>query len=249
MARPRNDDESGRTRSNRITLPLTADGSGIDFDSMRGTTKERLCDLMEANARDIYTQAGRPVPGDADPGEPGLDPFGGITLENIRGVLDIMGQANAMAVRLAGPRFLKHPFKRDKTTGKPLPLVIDPDILAQCFTLTDAQHAELDPRALRIAQKYSGHLPEWLKRHLDVYMLCGMYIKYTGENALLAMQTQIKRDVAVAQQSQRRQAKPQPGDSDTVQPNRITEADEQTGSQPDTFPPASPANGGMAAEL
>jgi hypothetical protein len=212
---------------------------------MRGTTKQRLHALVDEHIAEIYSQAGHPIPGvgdDPDATEPDL--FGGITLENIRSMLDVLGQANVIAVRMVGPRFLRHPFKRDAKTGRPVPLIIDHDILAACFTLTEKQHAELDPRALRIAQKYSHKMPDWLKRHLDLYMLCGMYIKYTGENALTAMKTQIKRDIAVAQQATTKQPKSRPIDSDqvTTQPEPVTET-------VDTYPEPAAGNGGMAAEL
>jgi hypothetical protein len=207
---------------------------------------------MEDNAADIYRAAGRAVPGEdgADTAEPDL--FGGITLENIRSMLDVLGQANIIAVRMVGPRFLRHPFKKDAKTGRPAPLVIDPDILAASFTLTEKQHAELDPRALRIAQKYSHKMPDWLKRHLDLYMLCGMYIKYTGENALTAMQTQIKRDIELVRQAAARQPKTRPIDTDARphddQAVRLGD-DEPMAGTVDTYPAPGPANGGMAAEL
>jgi len=247
MARPRNDanpDAPERGRG-RISLPLTPDGTGFDFDQMRESTRERLCQLMEDNAADIYRAAGRPVPGTETDGAE-MDPFGGITLENVHTGLDILSQANALAVRMVAPRFMRHPFKRDPKTGKPLPLVIDPDILQRCFTLTETQHAELDPRAHRVAQKLSGRMPDWLKRNLDVYMLLAMYVKYTGENALTAMQTQVKRDVELVQQAATRRPVTRPVDTDRPPATENTQPVAET---VDTYPPPAPANGGMAAEL
>ncbi len=243
-------DEPGRR--DRISLPLAPDGSGFVWEKMRASTKRALFDAVMADPRRIYDEVGEPVPGDTgdDPGGGELDPFGGITLENVRTGLDILSQVNALAVRVVGPRFIKHPFKKDPTTGKPLPLVIDPDILQTAFTLTEAQHKELDPRALKEAQKLSGKMPEWVKQHMNLCILACMYIKYTGENALTAMQTQVKRDAALAQQAQQRAARPMPGDSDAGRrPVRITEEPQPGTETVDTYPPPAPANGGMAADL
>jgi len=206
-----------------------------------------------ADPRRIYDEVGEPIPGDTELDSEGLDPFGGLTLANVRTGLDILSQANALVVRVAAPRFMRHPFKRDPATGKPLPLVIDPDILQRCFTLTEEQHKELDPRALRLAQKLSGRMPDWLKRNLDVYMLLGMYVKYTGENALTAMQTQVKRDVELARQAATRRPMQRPVDSDRSPeaggPSPATENEEWATSGPDVYPDPDIGNGGMAAEL
>jgi hypothetical protein len=224
MARDTEDTPAGRGRTGRISLPLTEDGS-IDFGHMRASAKARLCSLVDGQIADIYKEAGQPVPGEDAGDAPPADLFGGLTIENIRTGLDIMSQANVLLVKMLGPRILKHPYRRDLKTGRSVPLVFDQDILQRSFTLTEAQHAELDPRALRLAHKYSHKMPDWFKHHLDFYMLLGMYVKYMGENALTAMQSQVLRDVKTDQEVAAQKRKPAPVDSDRAPtPPPATEA-------------------------
>jgi hypothetical protein len=247
MARNRETAETAPSRG-RISLPLTPDGSGFDFDQMRPSSKQKLYDLVAADLRSIYVEAGQPDPAaEPDPGAAEPDLFGGLTLENIRTGLDILSQANILAFKLVAPRVIKHPFKRDRTTGKPVPLIIEPDILAACFTLTDKQHAELDPRALKLAQKYSHKMPAWMREHLDAVMLVTMYCRYTGENALHAIQAQVLRDAgrAKAAAEQQKQAA-KPVDTDRVP---LGEDEPMNPSAPDVYPPPVTGNGGMETQL
>lgn len=192
----------------RITLPLTADGENFDFETMRSSQKERFAKLVNDNASEILAAGGYETVADGEAGaeieQPDL--FGGISQENIRTGLDILSQANALALKIVAPMVMKHPFKKDSKTGKPLPFVLDVDVLQQAFMLSEEQHKELDPRALKVAQKYSGHMPEWLKKNLDVYMLCGMYLRYTAANAQKAIQVQFNRDLELAKQEKIKQA-------------------------------------------
>lgn len=250
MARKPSDD--AMPSRGRISLPLTPDGSGFDFGQMRPSSKQKLYDLVSADIRSIYVEAGQPDPAEPEPGEPGPDLFGGLTLENVRTGLDILAQVNVLAFKMVAPRFIKHPFKRDRATGKPVPLVIDPDILAASFALTEKQHAELDPRALNLARKYSHKMPVWMREHMDAVMLVTMYVRYTGENAMRAMQVQIQRDLHTAKAATERQARPKPVDTDRVQPHdpdAVRLGDDEPMNTATEYPPAQPANGGMASEL
>jgi hypothetical protein len=102
-----------------------------------------------------------------------------------------------------------------------LPFVISAQAL-KLMAFSDEQHKELDPRAYRIAKKYEGRLPEWLKKHLDLYILGSMFIAYTAENAKAVMETQVKLDLALVMRAQQAEAArpqgPQP-DSDVPKPN------------------------------
>jgi hypothetical protein len=216
----------------RLSIPLTADGL-IDMEHMRPSTAQKLIDLIKTDPtiRDTYAE----INGATD--EPdGL--FEGLTAENVSKGLDAICTVNAMLFRIGAARFIKHPLLKDATTGKPLPLVLDPDILDKSFGLTDKQHAELDPRAAKVAQKYGNKMPEWLKKHLDLYMLGTMFIAYTGENARTVLTAQIARDVARAreqflQQAAARPKNPQP-DSDVIKQAQPLNGRDRA---PEPFPP------------
>lgn len=230
----------------RISLPLKEDGSGFDFSQMRETTKRQLAEMVNADAAEILAAGGFTTEPLGE--EPAPDLFGGITIENIRTGLDIISQTNALVLRMLAPRFMpRHPFKKDPKTGRPAPMSIAPDIAMQAFALTPEQHAELDPRALRLAQKYSNRIPEWMKKNMDVYILACMYIKYTGQNAMKAMKAQIDRDISVAkwQRAQQRDTKP----VDTDKPPEIKIQEEESNSVPTDYmqPPADGEPGQAAA--
>jgi hypothetical protein len=203
----------------RLSLPLKEDGSGFDWDQMRSGTKRRLAEIVAGDVDRIISEGGLEIPQTAGGEENSeeLNLLGGITEENIKTGIDLVAQAGVLAFKIAGPRFLKHPFKKT-AAGKPLPLKIDDDILAYSFRFTEEQHAELDPRALRLAKKHSQKLPDWLKRNLDLYMLMLMFCKYQANNAMTAVQTQIKRDVLVAQKAAERS---QPAPPPETPPNFI----------------------------
>lgn len=184
-------DQDTEARAARLTLPLNSDGF-IDLDHMRPGSAARLIELIKTDPaiRQAYNEENGP-PVDSDL-------FQGITEANVHAGLDILSQANALVFRMAASRFIKHPLART-SDGKRMPLALDMDIVNAAFKLTDEQHAELDPRATRIAQKYSGRMPGWMKDNMDLVMLGSMYLKYTATNAQTAIMNQIKRDVAKAQ--------------------------------------------------
>jgi len=70
---------------------------------MRASTKRALFDALMADPRRIYDEVGEPIPGDTELDSEGLDPFGGLTLANVRTGLDILSQANALVVRVPRP--------------------------------------------------------------------------------------------------------------------------------------------------
>src|SRR5271167_2478367 len=144
----------------RLSIPLTADGF-IDLDHMRPSSAQKLVDLIKTDPtiKEAYAE----VTG-ADGGPDGPALFDGLTQENVSKGLDAIVTVNRLVFRTMAARFIKHPLLKDQH-GKPLPLVLEPDILDAAFGLTPKQHGELDPRATRLAQKYSGSMPEWLKKH------------------------------------------------------------------------------------
>jgi hypothetical protein len=207
MARNANPDETAG-RSSRISLPLLDDGT-VDWDHVRPSTMEKFAVIVKTdkNVRDTYEEAFGPPPG-------GESPFGGITEENVATGLDLVCNINALVFRVAAARFVKNPFVKDKA-GRPVPLVIDEDILSRTFRLTPEQHKELDPRATRLAEKYSRDLPEWLKKNMDLYMFASMFLAYTAQNAKTALQAQIARDRAQGAYAAARANQPQNPKPDT----------------------------------
>jgi hypothetical protein len=207
----------------RLNLPLTDDGAKIDWERVRPSNREKFTSLIASDpvARAILVPTGD--------GESEADPFGGITTENIRAGLNILSQVESLAFSVAFAKFKKHPFKK-LPNQQPAPFVIEPDVLQACFTLTEEQHQELDPRALRIAQKHAGGMPQWLQKNLDLYMLIGMYLRYTAANAANAIKTQTLRDVAAAMEVQRKRAvsggvAAQPGDADRAPKQKVNGRD------------------------
>jgi hypothetical protein len=198
----------------RLSIPLNDDGF-IDLASMRASSIQKFDDLIKNDPaiREAFTTShGGPEPNLAE----------GLTQANVATALDILQSTNALVFRIAAARFIKNPVLKDKT-GHPLPLVIDPDVLSKTFCFTPEQHAELDPRAHRLAQKYADEMPEWLKKHLDLYMFGGMLLSYTAQNAKLAIELQVKRDVNRVNEMWRQQQVAQPKnpqpDTDKPKPN------------------------------
>ena len=218
----------------RLSIPINDDGF-IDMEHMRPSTAQALIDLIKTDPtiRDTYKE----VNGPADV----ADVFGGITEANVAKGLDLVCSVNALVFRVAAKRFVKHPLLKDAASGKPLPLVIDQDVLDRAFALTSEQHAELDPRAARLAEKYSSAMPEWLKKNIDLYMFCSMFLAYTAQNAKAALETQVKRDLgraqaAFAQQRAAQVKNPQP-DSDAQPVNGHDRAAQRTEQPTQTIEP------------
>lgn len=177
----------------RLNLPLTEDGLRVDWERVRPSNRAKFASLMATDPQ------ARSVAGFNTDTEQAVDVdlFGGITQENVKAGLDAVNQLTAIAFRMLVPRIAKHPLKKD-AKGAPLPLTLDADLLFKTFVLSDAQHAELDPRATKIAQKHGKKLPEWLQKNLDLYMLVGMYLRYSVENAQLVIKAQFTRDFDIA---------------------------------------------------
>lgn len=213
MARKNTDTEAvpAPSKSNRLSLPLKEDGT-FDVAEFRPSTKEKFLHAVLNNPEVVrlLDPDGAKAVGLDEPTE-APDLFGGITLENIRTGLDMLSSVNARVFAMVGGKLVKHPLLKDDK-GQPVPMSFNPDLVAKCFALTPEQHGELDPRALRLAQKYSGAMPEWFKKHLDIYMLVTMFLKYQGENAIKAITLQAQADVAQIRKAQMT-AQPSPGKS------------------------------------
>lgn len=179
----------------RLSIPLNDDGH-IDLDHMRASTAEQLIELIKTDPtiRDTYKE----VNGPHDDGPSLAD---GLTQENVAAGLDLLQSANALVFRIAAAKFIKNPVLRDQN-GRPVPLVLDPDLLTRTFSFTPEQHAELDPRATRLAQKYSTNMPGWMKEHMDLLLFGSMFITYTGQNAKACIEMQVRRDLARAREAQ-----------------------------------------------
>lgn len=209
---------TGNSSRNRLSLPLTDEGV-IDWEHVRPSTRQKFADIV-SNDPDALEAIGLSATQDGT--EEGADIFEGVTEENVRVGLDIISQANALIFNAFAPKVLKHPFK--KINGKPAPFMFNPELLKDCFTLTAEQHEELDPRALKLAQKHGNVLPEWFKKHMDVYMLVFMYLRYTAENAKRAITEQLRADIQAAQAQNAKQAAQRPIDSDARPTNGRTES-------------------------
>ena len=214
----------------RLSIPLNDSGQ-IDLEHMRPSSAAKLIDLIKTDP--VIQQAYAETKDTGD--QPAL--FDGLTTENVAKGLDAICSINAMVFRVAAARFIKHPILRDQH-NKPIPLIFDQDILDRGFGLTEKQHAELDPRAARLAEKYSSAMPEWLKKNLDLYMFVSMFLAYTAENARTVLGAQIARDLKrvqhnAASAAAARPHNPQP-DSD-VQAQPVNGRDQHP-EQP--FPPS-----------
>lgn len=186
MARAKNDTNPETSRSNRLTVPLTADNE-IDWESVRPSVKEQLLSIVN-NDVTILEHIGMSHEAGGS-SEDGIK-LPEITQENIGAALDILTRTNALAFRMLAPKILANPVK-SKFAGKRVPMEIDLDIAIQSFQLTKAQHEEIDPRAKRLADKY---IPAEASEHLDIILLVGMFLKFQADNCLTAMQLQTARD-------------------------------------------------------
>ena len=186
----------------RISLPLSDDGLSVDWSHVRQSTAAKFESLLRTDPK--IRQAYQEENGMTADGET-VDPFGGITQENVHALLDSLGKANSLLFQVIAGRYIKHPFFKDAKTGQPARFVIEPDIM-QRMAFTPKQHEELDPRATKIAQKYSNKLPSWLREHMDLYMFGTMFIAYTVENAKAVLAAQYLRDLAKAGDMQRKAA-------------------------------------------
>lgn len=196
--------DAGGASSAKLVLPLTESGL-VDWDRVRPSAAQKVLELM----RDDPTIKAELQGTTSEDESETPDTFAGVTQENVGAAIDIIGRVNALVLKVMCGRFMQHPLFKDAKTGKPLPLVLEPQALS-ALQFTKKQHAELDPRATRIAKKYSGNMPEWLKKHLDLYMLGLMFLQYTAENAKTALEIQLRTDVEKLKTMQARQAPPGP---------------------------------------
>jgi hypothetical protein len=217
MPKKSNIPESDPTEASRIVLPLTSDGK-INWDKVRSSQREQFLSVVND---DIITLEHIGMSHDSsgsdneEEGNEGLK----LTTENVGALIDTFNKANTIVFRMVAPLVIPHPIK-SRMARKRVPLVIDTDIALSAFTLSEEQHKELDPRALRLAKKY---MPEAAKKHLDVYMLLMMYLKYTGENCVSAITKQVNRDIEkmkaeVVQQTAPLNQSPAPPPPPPVQP-------------------------------
>jgi hypothetical protein len=229
-AMPKTSQDADAGKATRLSLPLDSDGF-IDLSSMRTSSLEKLDNII-ANDPNVRQRLDE-LSGKTDPDA--ADVFGGITQENVSKGLDMIQAINAGVLRIAAAKLVKHPLLRDQH-GKPVPFVFDQDVLDKTFAFTPEQHKELDPRATRLAEKYSGKMPEWLKQNLDLYLFCSMFLAYTAQNAKAVMELQIKRDVARIRDEYTRSAAAQPKnpqpDSDVVRTQPVNGHDRSEARQP-----------------
>jgi len=219
-----------RATRKQIALPLTEDSSGIHWDGLRESTRKKLGELI-GNDPAAMQRMGLATTG-ATEEQPQLDLD--ITQENVGAALDAVNTLTSLGFAWAFPKVTKHPFKK-LPTGKPAPFQIDPDLLRSAFTLTEEQHKELDPRALRIAKKHSEKLPEWLKKNFDLYALLVMFLKASAENGQNAIKMQFNRDFLIAQRfAAQRAAGATPTDTDvpSAPPPQPTNGADHTQEQP-----------------
>lgn len=199
-------EEQSRPAQQRISLPLTEDGTAVDWEHVRPSTASKFEGLLrtDENIRKAFQEE--------NASEEPID-FG-LSEQNVRKLLDTVTSINASIFQIVAAKWIKHPlpFMKDPNTGKPLPFVIEPDLL-KMMKFNDEQHAELDPRATRIAKKYENKMPRWLRENFDLYVFGSMFITYTAENAKAVMVAQVERDLARAREAQARMqqhGRPQP---------------------------------------
>lgn len=199
MARQNRNDAEG---SQRISLPLDAEG-GIDWENVRGSARKAFLNAVENDVTTLehigMAHTGTAVDPAAD-GE-GLDLE--ITQQDVHNALDEIFAAESAIFRVFAAKFIKHPLMRDRD-GKPVPMIIEPDIADRSFKLTEKDHKALDARVTRQVKRIP--VPEWMKKNLDLWMI-GIYLgKATLTNVQTAMKDQIKRDLQRAMEHQAQQA-------------------------------------------
>jgi hypothetical protein len=211
----------------RITLPLSPDGASVDWEHVRPTVAEKFEGLLrtDPNIKRAYQEENQ-IPGE-------IPEELAITEANVAKLLDGITAINASLFQLITAKWIKHPLGWKDVNGKNVPFVIEPDILAG-MKLTEKQHAELDPRGVKIAKRFEDVMPDWLKRNFDIYMFASMFISYTAENMKACMVGQVTRDLARARQSfvDKKMAETRPGDSDRVPTNGAERKPEPPSEEP-----------------
>jgi len=181
-------EEADSSRAKRLVIQL-GPNDAIDWESLRDSQKEQLLSIVnnDVTILEHIGMAHESAEIDAETGEPLAE----ITLANVATGLDIISQANALLFRMIAPMLLPANPYRSIAAGKKMPMELDKDIVLATFRFTKAQHEEMDPRALRLAKQY---LPEAAKKNLDLWILSGMFLKFTADNAQNAIRMQLARD-------------------------------------------------------
>lgn len=201
-----------KSQSNRLVINLTPDNQ-IDWSAVRGSTEEQLLHIVNNDVKILEHIGMSHESGENNEG--GDSDFeGDITAANVAAFLDGLTKTNAMAVSMLIPKFMSHPFFRTRD-GKKVPFQIDRALALQKFSLTEAQHAELDPRAERLAKKY---MPAVAKKHLDVIMLASMYFTYMTQNLQATISAQLQADMKQAVSGPSAAPPQAPIESDARQP-------------------------------
>jgi hypothetical protein len=201
-------DDTPSEYANRLVIPLSGENE-IDWESVRDSQREQLLSTINNDVTILeHIGMSQESAGITENGEEVLPE---LTMENVGTGLDILSQANALVFRMLVPMvFPPNPWK-SMQAGKRVPMSVDKDIALTCFRFSKEQHAELDPRALRLAKKY---MPDVAKKNLDIWLLASMFLKYSIDNASKAVTIQLARDHArVGQQNQQVSPTPAP-DSD-----------------------------------
>lgn len=215
MAKRKTEEVDGEiTRGARLIIPLTGDNE-VDWSAVRPAAKEQLLNIANNDVTILEHIGMAHESGNNDDGE-SSDFEGDITQANVKMLLDSLTKANAIVAAMIIPRFVSHPFKR-RADGKRVPFTIDRNIALSNFALTESQHAELDPRAERLAKKY---MPAAARKHLDVIMLASMYMHYMEQNLEATVKAQVKYDIANVQSAPQVAPPQAPIESDvSVKPN------------------------------
>jgi len=202
---------------------------------MRGSQRNKYLEAVENDVTTLEHIGFKHADGTIPSGDTALEEFAdGLTLENVSAGLDLLTKANALLFASVFPKLAKHPLLRDPKTGKALPFVIDPNLAQEKFSLTEEQHKELDPRAYNLVKK--APMPEWMKKHLDIIMLCGMYLKYMGDAALNTAKAQVQLDLVKLKNVVAGMPKQKPPDSDYVPPQPTNGAAVEESFEPASSP-------------
>lgn len=191
------DEPTEQSRANRLTIPLNSDNS-IDWDSVRPNQREQILEMAN-NDVTILEHIGMSNESSGSGEGSESEEEGGITKSNVGAFFDMLCKTNAFAFGMIIPKVAPPNQIRSKAAGRPVPMTIDQDILLHSFMLTEEQHAEIDPRGLRLAKKY---IPAEKSKHLDLWLLIGMFLKFQVDNGQKAMMLQLQRDMKMMQASQ-----------------------------------------------
>lgn len=206
----------------RLSLPISEDGQ-IDWSSVRESTKEKFAAAIANDP--VALEALSSALGVS--GEDGQDSGDGmpeemqLTDERVGVAVDAFNSLFALGFGLAAKTFIKNPFKVDAKTHKPLPLEIPTPVLLQKFALTKEQHAELDPLVRKELEKHTDAIPQWVKDHYGLIMVLGLFGKYSFQNGMACVKSQLMFEQQQWQKAQQNLVTPppKPPDSDSAPVN------------------------------